>query len=81
MLTELFHALKKSVGYMHHDAENTHALETSSTVIPLILATACATWEIVTGSFRPLTINPFSHFSFLTAFGRLGAVVLCSAEA
>jgi len=57
ILTELFHA----------------ASHTSSTVMPLICAIAYATCGMVAGSFRPLTIEPLTNFSFLTALGRGGA--------
>lgn len=36
---------------------------------------------MVADSFRPLTIRPFCHFSFLTAFGKGGAPSRCFDEA
>ena len=59
----------------------TYALHTSSIDIPLILAITCATCDIVAGSFLPLIMRPFSHFSFLTALGKGGAALLCLADA
>lgn len=65
ILMELFHA----------------ASHTSSTVIPLICAIAYATCGMVAGSFRPLTIEPLTNFSFLTALGRGGASLRNLADA
>ena len=57
------------------------ASQTSSTDKLLIPATAYATCTIPTGSFLPLTIMPFSHFSFLTDWGNGGAAARYFIEA
>jgi len=59
----------------------TYALATSATSIPLILATAHATWPIATLSFLPFTMQPRTNFSFLTTLGNGGASWRYAAEA
>ena len=57
-------AIKRGIKY-HGDA---HASDSLSILMFLILAITWATCMIVTGSFLPLTIRPFCHFSFFKAF-------------
>ena len=51
-----------------HQDHCTYASVSSSIVTPFTAAMTWATRAIVTGSFRPFTMSPSSHFSFLTAF-------------
>jgi hypothetical protein len=83
ILTEFRHALCY-VSHTHPTftlMTRTYASQTSSTLISLILAIAYATCGIVAGSFRPFTMAPLTHFSFLTALGRGGASLRNLADA